>query len=107
MVILIKKDYPGIEKDSSEYGNCLEVSNGNKILTGSNEKYALDNIYDIAGNENEWTMEAHTDEHYKNHYRVLRGGGKYNYGERSPISRRYMSLPSLNDENDKAFRRTI
>ena len=63
----IRKNYPGVEKDSSGYGN---YGTGNKIKTGSNEAYALNNIYDMAGNVMEWTMEVYTSVH-----RTYRGGG--------------------------------
>ena len=57
--------------------------------TGSNANYAVKNIYDLAGNVYEWTMEA-----YFSTNRVGRGGNYSNSGEYSPASGRYGSTPS-------------
>ena len=58
------------------------------IPTGSNVEYQLKNIYDIAGNVWEWTMEANSPG-----YRVLRGGS-YNYtGSGHPVSLRFLNSP--------------
>ena len=55
-----------------------------RIPTGSTEYTNANNIYDLAGNVREWTMEAGS-----NSYRVLRGGS-YDYdGDASPASYRY------------------
>ncbi len=53
-------------KNSTEKGHY-----STRILTktGSNENYKIKNIYDMAGNAWEWTMEA-----YENNTRVIRGG---------------------------------
>ena len=54
------------------------------IMTGINETYEVNNIYDLAGNVYEWTMES-----YGTSYRSLRGGG-YDYtGFGSPVSSRF------------------
>ena len=54
--------------------------------TGSNDNYAIKNIYDMAGNVFEWTMEA-----CDSYSRVYRGGTYTNYGVGSyyPVSSRY------------------
>ena len=70
--------------DSTEKGNY----SGSLIATGSNEAYAVNNIYDMDGNAYDWTMEI-----YSNDYRVMRGASDrsrtylpptsyYNYGSR-------------------------
>ena len=86
----IKKNYPEIEKNSNEYGN---YSSGDTILTGSEIKYSLNNIYDMAGNVWEWTMESNS-----NTSRCGRGGG-YDNNYISSISDRGPSLPNATPAN--------
>ena len=86
-VRFLKTNYPGIEKDSTGYGNYSR----NEINTGSNPAYALNNIYDIAGNYWEWTMEANSD-----YCRVNRGGFYYYPGSKQPVSGRNISTVSDN-----------
>ena len=62
--------------------------------TGSNANYAVKNIYDLAGNVYEWTMEA-----YNSTYRVTRGGGYGVSGEDYPASYRSRHTPSYSDVN--------
>ncbi len=54
-------------EDTYKKGNY--DTSGNLIKTGSNELYQIKNIYDIAGNVSEWTMET-----YGIDKKVLRGG---------------------------------
>ena len=58
-------------------------------VTGSNKSYMVKNIYDLAGNCWEWTMESYiaTD-------RVRRGGSSDNIEVEYPVSIRSSSLPS-------------
>lgn len=56
-----------ILEDSTDKGNY--DANGNIIETGSNESYQVKNIYDIAGNVSEWTMES-----YGMTQKIARGG---------------------------------
>ena len=62
--------------------------------TGSNANYAVKNIYDLAGNVYEWTMEA-----YNSTCRVSRGGGYYNSGENYPASYRSYDTSSSSSFN--------
>ena len=62
------------------------------IPTGSNVEYQLKNIYDIAGNVWEWTMEA-----YSTDYRVIRGGYYFGAGSGGPVSYRSGSSPGYTD----------
>lgn len=67
-------------------------------LTGSVEKDVSKNIYDLAGNCCEWTMEA-----YSTYYRFLRGG---DYNNANPVSSRNGNFPTLYYGN-LSFRPTL
>ncbi len=54
-----------------------------KTTTGSKEAYAVKNIYDMAGNVWEWTLEA-----FDNDRRISRGGVYYDSGSTYPASYR-------------------
>ena len=56
---------------------------GSKKATGSNPSYAVNNIYDMAGNVYDWTIEASYTSS-----RVFRGGVFYTYASSSPASSR-------------------
>ena len=83
-----------VAKDSKEWGNYKDStfeytntsggtstkatsSSGTRIPTGSTEYTNANNIYDLAGNVWEWTMEGSRS--YSN-YRYVRGGGYYDLG---------------------------
>ena len=53
------------------------------LTTGASEKFKTKNIYDLAGNVNEWTNEAHSMA-----FRVGRGGDYDLYGTDCPVSGR-------------------
>lgn len=53
--------------DSSQIGNYSNSSSPAK--TGANDNYQIKNIYDLAGNVGEWTMENYNQNNY-----VIRGG---------------------------------
>ena len=65
----INKDYSinYILEDSTKKGN-YDI-NGNLIKSGNDEKYQIKNIYDLAGNVSEWTMES-----YGTTEKIARGG---------------------------------
>ena len=67
-------------------------------LTGSVSTDVSKNIYDLAGNCNEWTMEA-----YSTGCRVLRGG---NFNHALPVSYRGSCLPTT-DSDYHSFRPTL
>ena len=85
----MQTNYNNIKLDSTGYGNYSNESfdyileNGNTgtkqkgkasvILTGSSEHCKLNNIYDLCGNEPEWTMEACED-----NQRIVRGNSYLN-----------------------------
>ena len=71
--------------DSTGKGNYT----GSLATTGSKEEYAVNNIYDLAGNVYEWTMES-----YFTDSRISRGG-YYNFtGSNVPASSRNSYYPS-------------
>lgn len=81
----VKGEATGYIKDSTGKGNySSEVE-----LTGSNDEYMVNNIYDLAGNVREWTMEA-----YQRQYRVMRGGNYKGMAHIAPASSRYINEPS-------------
>ena len=72
--------------DSTGQGNYNEDENTNSwknnlTSCGSSDDYRVNNIYDLAGNVFEWTMEAFSTE-----YRVVRGGRFDNSGSLGPAS---------------------
>ena len=70
--------------------------------TGSSLNYAVNNIYDLAGNVAEWTMEScNTD------YRVYRGGYCNDSGADSPASSRNGNDPSNDLYDSVGFRVTL
>ena len=65
----------------------------NLNVTGSNVNYSVKNIYDLAGNVNEWTMET-----CYNDYRIFRGGDYKQKGDVMPASVRNYDKPSRVDD---------
>ena len=82
----LEENYPGIAKGSTDHGN---YNTSSEINTGSNDTYKLNNIYDLAGNMLEWTMEAVNSSN-----RIFRGGSCSSAGASDPVSRRYNLSPS-------------
>lgn len=60
------------------------------IPTGSTEYTKANNIYDLAGNVYDWTMEARSP-----YYRVYRGGSCNYDGDGSPADNRGINSPTL------------
>ena len=71
----------GYLKDSSSVGNYSDRYKTAK--TGAVREYQLKNIYDMAGNVAEWTMESYDTVH-----RIYRGGSCGSNGTSKPISHR-------------------
>ena len=75
--------------NSSSWGNysnstgAAATNSGSKQPTGTNEAWQANNIYDLAGNVREWTIEADSAE-----YRVYRGGTYSDRGSFFPAARR-------------------
>ena len=66
--------------DSTGKGNY----SGSRKATGSNDEYAVNNIYDMAGNVIDWTIEA-----YSTHAREIRGGYYNGRASGFPASNRF------------------
>ncbi len=79
--------------DSTGKGN-YDGTNGDKVIaTGSIDAYAVNNIYDMAGNVYEWTIEA-IDTNGRN----SRGGCFYNDGASGPAYHRGYGDPTFSDD---------
>ena len=71
-------------------GTATKNSSSNTIIpTGSTERNKANNIYDLAGNVCEWTMES-----YGGSYRYCRGGDCYNGGSYTPAHHRNFYYPN-------------
>lgn len=73
-------------KNSTGKGNYNEEENTNEwrgktTTTGKSEAYKIKNVYDMAGNMYEWTMES-----YGTGYRIRRGGNYGRTGKGGPSS---------------------
>lgn len=79
------------EYENSSGGTSTKKENSNtRIPTGSAERNKANNIYDLAGNVYDWTMEANST-----NYRVLRGGYYSSSGTSYPADYRYYYYPSF------------
>ena len=92
-----------IVEDSTEWGNHWNTENSPKkvVETGSREEWCANNIYDFAGNVDEWTQEQN-----KSSYRVIRGGNYSINGDFCPVAYRDCSGPDFS-YNDTGFRATL
>ena len=80
--------------DSTGKGNYSGTNGNQPIATGSIEAYAVNNIYDMAGNVSDWTIEA-----YGTILRDGRGGYYRNNGNSGPAS-----IRSTNGSNEQQRR---
>ena len=92
-----------IAEDSTEWGNHWNTENSPKkvVETGTREEWGANNIYDFAGNVDEWTQEQN-----KSSYRVIRGGNYYIDGGGCPVAYRGCNNP-LDDFGSTGFRATL
>ena len=91
-------------KNSQGKGNYNESQNTNTWKNrvapcGSSDDYRMKNIYDLAGNVEEWTMEAYSD-----NCRVQRGGFYPAPGSSLPASMRSYNSPVGDGNDDIGFR---
>ena len=84
-------DSTGNAKTNSGYGNM-------NYTTGRNEAWKANNIYDLAGNVEDWTTEASSSGR-----QVGRGGSYPGSGSDNPASERYTGYPYGSD-SDIGFR---
>ena len=89
--------------NSTGKGNFDETDNynGTRIPTGSNSSYSVNNIYDMAGNVDDWTIEAH-----RTVARVLRGGNYSNRASSYPGGSRPGIIPDYSG-SDTGCRSTL
>ena len=82
-----------IAEDSTEWGNHWNTENSPKkvVETGSREECCANNIYDFAGNVDEWTQERNKSSH-----RVIRGGFFGVDGYDYPVAFRDYDFPNCN-----------
>lgn len=92
-----------IAEDSTEWGNHRNTENSPRkvVETGSREEWCANNIYDFAGNVDEWTQEQN-----KSWFRVIRGGNCSKYGNYCPVAYRHYFYPS-NNYTYVGFRATL
>ena len=92
-----------IAKDSTEWGNHWNTENSPRkvVETGSREEWCDNNIYDFAGNVDEWTQEKNGSS-----CRVIRGGNYGDDGDRCPVACRTFNDP-FNFCNYTGFRATL
>ena len=69
-------------------GDDSDTSTSSPVSTGKREEYKVKNVYDLAGNVYDWTLEASVTG-----VRVIRGG---NYGD--TVSRRTMASDRNNND---------
>ena len=81
-----------IAEDSTEWGNHWNTENSPRkvVETGSREEWCANNIYDFAGNVDEWTQEKN-----ESSYRVIRGGNYCNIGNYCPVAFRNFNIPNI------------
>ena len=80
--------------DSTGKGNYSGTNENQPIPTGSNSAYAVNNIYDMAGNVWDWTIEACITIH-----RVNRGGDYYDDASYLPASNRNLNDPTYSSSD--------
>ncbi len=92
-----------IAENSTNWGNYWNTKNSPRRLveTGRRKKWCTNNIYDFAGNVNEWTQEEKGSS-----YRVIRGGDFGDNGRSCPVAYRFYYFPN-NDYYCTGFRATL
>ena len=87
-----------VQTNSSSWGNydnsigdaAINSGGDNSQNTGTSEYWKANNIYDLAGNIDEWTQEKYSTIYYN----TLRGGNFNNIGSQHPVAYRYSDAES-------------
>ena len=81
-----------IASDSTKWGNFRNTRNAQHkvVKTGTCEEWSTNNIFDLAGNIDEWTQEKNESSD-----RVFRGGSYFNSGSNYPVAFRLCSNPGI------------
>lgn len=92
-----------IVKDSTNWGNYWNTKNSPRrvVEAGSSEEWCTNNIYDFAGNLDEWTQEQNSSS-----FCIIRGADYNDGGSRYPVAYRSFIDPSLSYGNT-GFRATL
>lgn len=93
------KTFEEIAKDATSWGNFKDSSGINLQLTGSNENWCANNIYDIAGNVEEWTSEE-----FSNSKSWTTRGGCYFDDENSGCPAKRCNFGSYSESHARSFR---
>ncbi len=93
------KYYPHFLNFSTAWGNYPGIFGTKGIPTGSSEYTKALNIYDLAGNAWEWTLEGSGTS-----YRILRGGGYDTVVEHAPVSVRLTMFSPNNPISNTGYR---
>ena len=89
-------DLDDIQKNSASWGNYVNstgnaaTNRGSPQTTGKSEYWKANNIYDLAGNVEEWTQEKWST----STVRALRGGTSYYGGNNGPAAYRFFDIAS-------------
>lgn len=92
-----------IAENSINWGNHWNTKNSPRrvVETGTREEWCTNNIYDFAGNVDEWTQEKNDSS-----YRVIRGGSGSSIGDTHPVAYRIYDNP-FDDYFLTGFRATL
>ena len=85
-----KPEVASFPTNSEGKGNYKDTNGNAPIPTGSNSSYSVNNIYDMAGNVYDWTLEA-----CRTNVRVVRGGYYGDAASNGPASFRADSIPTI------------
>ena len=102
----IENENNGLTIDSRDWGNYKDsiidenVEYGKYLKTGNSEFWKKKNIYDIAGNVHEWTLEELKSD---NSITLMRGGWATTSGTKYPASSRYKISKTDKEYSRKRF----